>query len=874
MPGPDRNASDVSAAGHPSRSLVASALWPMAVRIGLVVIAASTLTHWHFTRILRQGAESTLTHYVQERAQREGLWFDFIVRRQIQMRDGYATQYRALASNRDGLAAGAAEFDKWFVVRSDGRATIRPLYFTGTTDGNGAGQRIHGMSGIIDRGVRLTDEVKLRHALAANTIWSNGPSLVSESTTPSHTPFLALYFLTPEQGDVQYFPEIMWDPYAKNEDFRYDGHSYYDLGLPAHNPERRTRWTSAYVEETSGIRLVTSVTPVDVDGRYLGHFATDIEIDTLDARIRRSGIAGATDFIIGHDGSLIAHGGLTAAQRPKRTSPDVAPIDEASLQNLYRLARLAPTGAVMDDQAGDRLLATAPIGTTGWKLVTVYPKPLLAAPAREIALIVLLIGIASLGIELLALRRVLKDRVSAPIHSFIAATSHIAAGERSIDAARELPVARRDEIGVLARSFARMVERLREAADQLEHRVVERTSELRQANQALDEARHEAVLANESKSRFLANMSHEVRTPLNGVLGLTELLQQSPLSDEQRRWLAMLKDSGESLLRLLNDMLDVSKIESGHMSLLSAPFSLRGLVDSSTQLMAAYAQRKGLSLHCEIEPGIADDLLGDEFRVRQILLNLLSNAIKFTAQGEVRLVVALDAPEPERGIALRFSVYDTGIGLPPERIERLFEAFVQADSGIGRTYGGTGLGLTICSHLAGMMDGRIWAENRPQGGSAFHVSCRFDRAARPATDRTIDSEPLRPAGRARRILIVEDNGVNRVIAKGILAARGHTVEEAADGREGLDAMLAHAFDVVLMDIRMPVMDGLEATRRIRSIERANQEPRRRIVALTASAMNGDREACLAAGIDDFICKPFTSEELLAAVEETELARQA
>jgi signal transduction histidine kinase/DNA-binding response OmpR family regulator len=420
---------------------------------------------------------------------------------------------------------------------------------------------------------------------------------------------------------------------------------------------------------------------------------------------------------------------------------------------------------------------------------------------------------------------------------------------------------------LVAMSFS-LSSRFRRVHDELDRLRLTLEEEVRERTGALVVAKEEALAASRAKSEFLANMSHEIRTPMNGVVGMTSLLLETPLTARQQDYVKTVRASGEALLALINDILDFSKMESGSLAIGRAPFSLRAVVEDSLEIVAPLAAIQGLALRHAIAEETPEALVGDVARTRQILVNLLGNAVKFTPRGEVRVELSAQPLDGGRYEA-HFAVVDTGIGIPGEELDRLFVAFDQLDGSLARQQGGTGLGLAISRRLTELMGGRIWVESTVGQGSTFHFTLPGEAAPAP---------PRRPAdpvgmdrGLARRhplsILLAEDHPVNRRVMVGLLEHLGYEADLASNGLEVLAALECRSYDVVLMDIQMPEMDGLEVTRRIRlhtgQPRAGRHQPR--IVALTAHAMSGDRERCLAAGMDGYLSKPVQIAELEAAL---------
>ncbi|MGZ3436736.1 MAG: ATP-binding protein [Gemmatimonadaceae bacterium] len=457
----------------------------------------------------------------------------------------------------------------------------------------------------------------------------------------------------------------------------------------------------------------------------------------------------------------------------------------------------------------------------------------------------------------------LEKIISAPILS-LANTAHQVYETKNYSLRAPDPE-RGDEIGALVHNFNDMIAQMQGDESRLLGHGVELEREVAARTFELVGAKQRAEVANQAKSEFLANMSHEIRTPMNGVIGMTALVLQSDLTAEQRGYLDIVESSADSLLVIINDILDFSKMEAGKLSLDPIEFDLSATIGDVMHLLGPRAEEKNIGLVHSVAANVPARLIGDPGRWRQIVMNLVGNAIKFTEQGEVVVRVELGTRHSD-GDTLHVSVSDTGIGIPTNKQAAIFDSFSQADASTTRRFGGTGLGLSIASQLTRLMGGRIWVNSVPNIGSVFHVEIPFQLVpvdALPAPEILALAHP--EEFRRLRVLLAEDNAVNALLASVLLKKAGHYVTHVVTGRKALDALAVNEFDLILMDVQMPDMDGMEATGLIRRAEIISGR-HIAIVAFTAHAMAEDRKRFLVAGADGYLTKPFSPEQLTDVIE--------
>jgi signal transduction histidine kinase/CheY-like chemotaxis protein len=769
-------------------------------------------------------------------------------------------------SNLDGLqAAAVAELrtrvakmpprdvdrllDAYYPSQADGTRRSRAPAFDGEMRPDGT--LVYGMGAFLSRGDQIPAMEKAALVAAFPIVSSFGQA--------SHNAYDNFYFFTPSTRLVMFGPDrrdhLMF--------YRHDAPANLDISdkevsritLPDQDPSRATRCTSLQrlIQNAHAEHFATGcLTPAYIDGRYVGSFGSTIELTGFFLDVVRNALPGVSNLVVTGGGQLIAYPGFA---RPGIASRATVEGYERSLGLKSLLRKIVSDGrrdGVITSPDGRQIVAFGRLSGPGWYLLMICPTMTVIRSAMSSASWILVIGLLvsaaqSLMIVLLARRSIVR-----PLQQLAASCDPEARAwgdERSAEDIKALE-RRSDEIGVLAAALRTEREKVDAVLDSLEVRVSERTAELERANA--------------EKSRFLANMSHELRTPLNGVIAISQTLAGVQETARNRELADLIVSSGRLLEQVLTDILDFSKIEAGEITLAEETFSLEAMVRRICELHRAAAEAKGLAFDWRVEPGAGGFYRGDPVRLTQVLSNLLSNAVKFTEAGSVTLVVREDQS------ALMFTVRDTGIGFDDEVKARLFRRFEQADTSIRRRFGGTGLGLAISRSLVELMGGLVSVRSRPGEGSVFEVGLWLPRVAGVEIVEETEGDDFSFEG--RRVLLAEDHPTNQKVIQLILDSVGVDLQIVENGALALEQLRRETFDLVLMDMQMPELDGLAATEAFRRHERETGQGRTPVIMLTANAMDEHVRASLAAGADRHLSKPIRAEDLLHAMAQLILER--
>jgi signal transduction histidine kinase/ActR/RegA family two-component response regulator len=826
-----------------SRRAITEVTSPLARRLLAIVAILSiavtgVATAVTFVFVQRGAADAQIRHlaeYVGERVKTEDRLFSDLVKVHEAASDSLARRLAAIDPRTVD-----AEFDAQFPQHGDGtRRTVDRLYDGGMADGD----YTYGVGGYLRDADRLTQREKALFLAAAQVVSHTGEAELNRYDN--------FYFFTPETRLVMFGPKradrLMYYRHGAPPTLDISGEEMTLLTLPGQNRQRVMKCTKLrkLISDPSGRGLNSAcMTPFDYHGKQLGAWGTSLSLDSYLLRAVEDALPGGRNMIVSSDGELIAAPGLANNGVVDSQALVRAQAREGVADIVRQIrARGDDVGAIRNK---DRVIAYGRLKEPDWYFLMSFPSDSLVWSAVKTASWVLLFGVLGVVVQVALLYRVMRITVERPLG--VLADAH-----RTDNVAEAAPIeARTDEIGALARTLRSQRDGNIELLRSLEDRVAERTIELERANQA--------------KSVFLANMSHELRTPLNGVLAIGDRLAEESDPERRRELAALVTSSGRLLEQVLGDILDVSKIEAGQFQLSAAPFDLARLVGGVAELHRATAEAKGLDFSWSLQPGVEGTYLGDAGRISQILNNLLANAVKFTAVGGIGLTV-----EPTKD-GLSFAVSDTGVGFDDTVRRRLFKRFVQADQSITRQFGGTGLGLSICAALAEMMGGRIDARAVVGRGAIFQVELPLPRVQAVEEDDVGDEEDVSLEG--LRVLVAEDHPTNQKVVEIVLRPYEVVLTMVEDGQAALDAFEPGAFDAVLMDMQMPVMDGLTATRLIREREAAAGAPPVLLIMLTANAMEEHIAAARAVGADLHLAKPMRPAQLLEALARVRMKRGA
>jgi signal transduction histidine kinase/ActR/RegA family two-component response regulator len=775
-----------------------------------------------------------LSDYAAERAYTENQLFEDAARLQNQASAALVRRMRALTQ-----AEVDRSFEQAFPLQADGTRRSRPQDFEGSR--SATGEPVFGLGAFVARGEQISADERRLLIAAWQVVGRFGEAQLGFNDN--------FYFYTPDDRLLIFAPSrpdrLIFYRETAPASFSFANDELVQVTLPGLNPERRTLCTGLrrllYVQ--SGTALTTGChTPVDIDGRHVGAFGTTLQMGGRLLKSVAQGPTGGINMIVDAQGGLVAFPGSAT---PGTASPDVV----ARYEQQYSLSGVTRL-VIADDQAsgvvrspnGKAYVAYGRISASNWYLFSIVPTATIGAAAAKSASWILLTGALVAVLQGGLLYWVARRWVVSPLQAIATYAGAPVQGRRQAAALTHMSE-RTDEFGVVARALAAADAKAEDLVTSLEDKVRARTAELEAANEA--------------KSRFLANMSHELRTPLNGIIATADLLlarQRGRVASELAR---LIVSSGRVLERVVSDVLDISKLEAGRLVIEAASFDLETLVDDATELFRAAAEAKGLGLRATVELDVRGSWIGDSVRLSQMLSNLIGNAVKFTSVGEI--TVSARASH----LGLKIEVTDTGLGFDEDTAARLFRRFEQADGSITRQFGGTGLGLSIVAAFADLMGGVVEATSAPGVGSSFAIDLPLLRGEAEERHDRPAAAPIMRDLKGVRVLLAEDHPVNQQIVRLILEPAGIVLTVVDDGAKALERLSFEKYDLVLMDMQMPVLDGIAATRALR--ERETDGSRTPVLMLTANALDEHVEAGQASGADGHLCKPIRPETLLHAV---------